>query len=124
MFCLVLVVLGLAIAYVNGKLDLIHYSDGTIDGIGTIGAGEDQDLDSTGLAHSDGEMLMPEGSPFADTVERCVLLISTDERTEAVNDADAFTNLGQLDGSRSSTEFSSDARADSLILASLQSSAA
>ena len=118
-FCLVLVVLGLAIAYVNGKLDLIHYSDGTIDGIGTIGAGEDQDLDSTGLAHSDGEMLMPEGSPFADDSVLNVLLISTDERTEAVNDADAFTNLGQLDGSRSSTEFSSDARADSLILASL-----
>lgn len=118
-FCLVLVVLGLAIAYVNGKLDLIHYNDGTIDGIGTIGAGEDQDLDSTGLAHSDGEMLMPEGSPFADDSVLNVLLISTDERTEAVNDADAFTNLGQLDGSRSSTEFSSDARADSLILASL-----
>ena len=108
MFCLVLVVLGLAIAYVNGKLDLIRYNDGTIDGIGTIGAGEDQDLDSTGLAHSDGEMLMPEGSPFADDSVLNVLLISTDERTEAVNDADAFTNLGQLDGSRSSTEFSSD----------------
>ena len=62
---------------------------------------------------------MPEGSPFADDSVLNVLLISTDERTEAVNDADAFTNLGQLDGSRSSTEFSSDARADSLILASL-----
>ena len=48
-----------------------------------------------------------------------ILLIGTDERTEAVNDADAFTHLNQLDGTKDTTEFSEDARADSLILVSL-----
>ena len=118
-FCVVAVLVGLAVAYVNGKLDLIRYNDGTVDSIGTIGAEEDQDLDGTGLEHSDGEMVMPEGSPFADDSVLNVLLISTDERTEAVNDADAFTHLDQLDGTADTTEFSEDARADSLILASL-----
>ena len=49
----------LAAAYVNGKLDLIHYSDGTVEQMGTIDAGEDQDLDTTGLAHNEEEMVMP-----------------------------------------------------------------
>ena len=118
-FCAVVVLLGVALAYINGKLDLIRYNDGTVDEIGTIGADEDQDLDGTGLEHSDDEMVMPEGSPFADDAVLNVLLISTDERTEAVNDADAFTHLDQLDGTADTTEFSEDARADSLILASL-----
>ena len=48
-----------------------------------------------------------------------ILLIGTDERTEAVNDADAFTHLNQLDGTEDTTEFSDDARADSMILVSL-----
>lgn len=117
--CVVLVLLALLVGYINGKLDLIRYNDGTVDSIGTIGEEEDQDLDSTGLEHNDGEMIMPEGSPFEDDDVLNVLLISTDERTEAVNDADAFTHLNELDGTRASTEFSSDARADSLILASL-----
>ena len=117
--CAVLVVLALAVGYINGKLDLIHYNDGSVDSVGTIDAGEDQDLDGTGLAHNDGEMIMPEGSPFEDDDVLNVLLISTDERIEAVNDADAFTHLNELDGTRSSTEYSADARADSLILASL-----
>ena len=106
-------------AYVNGKLDLLRYSDGTIDGIGTIDADEDQDLDGTGLVHNNGEMEMPEGSPFSDEDVLNILLIGTDERTEAVNDADAFTHLNQLDGTEDTTEFSEDARADTLILVSL-----
>ena len=73
----------------------------------------------TGLVHSDDEMTMPEGSPFADDDVLNILLIGTDERTEAVNDADAFTHLNQLDGTKDTTEFSEDARADSLILVSL-----
>ena len=57
---------GMAALYVNGKLDLLRYSDGSVSEVGTIDAGEDQDLDATGLVHNDGEMEMPEGSPFAD----------------------------------------------------------
>ena len=110
---------GLATLYVNGKLDLLHYNDGSIDSMGTIDADEDQDLDGSGLVHSDDEMTMPEGSPFADDDVLNILLIGTDERTEAVNDADAFTHLNQLDGTEDTTEFSDDARADSMILVSL-----
>lgn len=117
--CVVVVFAGLAVAYVNGKLDLIRYDDGTVDSMGTIDAGEDQDLDSTGLAHNTGDMVMPEGSPFEDDNVLNILLISTDERTDAVNDADAFTHLNELDGTDDTTEFSDDARADSLIVASL-----
>lgn len=117
--CVVVVFAGLAVAYVNGKLDLIRYDDGTVDSVGSIDAGEDQDLDSSGLEHNTGDMVMPEGSPFQDDNVLNVLLISTDERTEAVNDADAFTHLNELDGTDSTTEFSEDARADSLIVASL-----
>lgn len=115
----VVVFAGLAVGYINGKLDLIRYDDGTVDSVGSIDAGEDQDLDSSGLEHNTGDMIMPEGSPFQDDNVLNVLLISTDERTDAVNDADAFTHLNDLDGTRATTEFSSDARADSLILASL-----
>lgn len=115
----VVVFAGLAVGYINGKLDLIRYDDGTVDSVGSIDAGEDQDLDSSGLAHNTGDMIMPEGSPFQDDNVLNMLLISTDERTDAVNDADAFTHLNDLDGTRATTEFSSDARADSLILASL-----
>ena len=118
-FAFVAVAVGLVVGYVNGKLSLIRYDDGTVDTVGTIDAEEDQDLDGTGLEQGGGEMEMPEGSPFADDDVLNVLLISTDERTEAVNDADAFTNLGELDGTEDTTEFSEDARADSLILASL-----
>ena len=110
---------GIATLYINGKLDLLHYNDGSVDSMGDIAAEEDQDLDSTGLVHSNDEMVMPEGSPFADDNVLNILLIGTDERTEAVNDADAFTHLNQLDGTKDTTEFSEDARADSLILVSL-----
>ena len=110
---------GLTALYVNGKLDLLHYNDGSVDSMGTIDAEEDQDLDGSGLVHSSDEMDMPEGSPFADEDVLNILLIGTDERTEAVNDADAFTHLNQLDGTKDTTEFSDDARADSLILVSL-----
>lgn len=110
----------LAVLYINGKLDLIHYDDGTVDGVGTVDAEEDQDLDTTGLTQAtNDEMEMPEGSPFADEDVLNILLISTDERTDAVNDWDAFTHLNELDGTKATTEFSSDARADSLILCSL-----
>ena len=61
---------GLATLYVNGKLDLLHYNDGSVDSMGTIDADEDQDLDGSGLVHSDDEMTMPEGSPFADDFVR------------------------------------------------------
>ena len=54
---------------------------------------------------------MPEGSPFSDDNVLNILLVGTDERTEAVNDADAFTHLNQLDGTEDTTEFSDDARA-------------
>src|SRR5699024_6926442 len=118
-FAFVAVAVGLVVGYVNGKLSLIRHDDGTGDTVGTIDAEEDQDLDGTGLEQGGGEMEMPEGSPLADDDVLNVLLISTDERTEAVNDADAFTNLGELDGTEDTTEFSEDARADSLILASL-----
>ena len=109
----------LAALYVNGKLDLLRYDDGSVSEMGEIGADEDQDLDGTGLTHTESEMTMPEGSPFSDDNVLNILLIGTDERTEAVNDADAFTHLNQLDGTEDTTEFSDDARADSMILVSL-----
>ncbi|MGN0975214.1 MAG: LCP family protein, partial [Gemmiger sp.] len=109
----------LGVGYVNGKLDLIHYHDGSVDEVGSIGAEEDQDLDGTGLSVADGEMEMPEGSPFSDSDVLNILLIGTDERTEAVNDWDAFTHLNELDGTADTTEFSENARADTLILVSL-----
>lgn len=113
------VVAGAGVLYVNGKLDLLRYDDGSVDGVGTIDASEDQDLDASGLVHNSDEMEMPEGSPFADENVLNILLIGTDERTEAVNDADAFTHLNQLDGTEDTTEFSDDARADAMILVSL-----
>ena len=109
----------LAALYVNGKLDLLRYDDGSVSEMGEIGADEDQDLDGTGLTHTESEMTMPEGSPFSDDNVLNILLIGTDERTEAVNDADAFTHLNQLDGTEDTTEFSDDARSDSMILVSL-----
>ena len=115
----VAVVAGAGSLYVNGKLDLLRYDDGSVSEMGTIDASEDQDLDATGLVHNDEEMEMPEGSPFADEDVLNILLIGTDERTEAVNDADAFTHLNQLDGTEDTTEFSDDARADAMILVSL-----
>ena len=105
--------------YVNGKLDLLRYNDGSVSEMGEIDADEDQDLDGTGLTHTENEMEMPEGSPFSDDNVLNILLIGTDERTEAVNDADAFTHLNQLDGTEDTTEFSDNARADSMILVSL-----
>lgn len=113
------VLAALGAAYLNGKLDLIHYNDGSVDSVGSIGAEEDQDLNTDGLQANSGAMNLPEGSPFKDSNVLNILLIGTDERTEAVNDADAFTHLDQLDGTRSTTEYSSDARADSMILVSL-----
>ena len=115
----VVVLVCAGVLYVNGKLDLLRYDDGSVSEVGTIDASEDQDLDVTGLVHNDGEMEMPEGSPFADEDVLNILLIGTDERTEAVNDADAFTHLNQLDGTEDTTEFSDDARADALVLVSL-----
>ena len=115
----VIVLAGAGALYVNGKLDLLRYNDGSVSQMGTIDASEDQDLDGTGLVHNSDEMEMPEGSPFADEDVLNILLIGTDERTEAVNDADAFTHLNQLDGTEDTTEFSNDARADSMILVSL-----
>lgn len=117
--CVLVVLIGAAALYINGKLDLIHYDDGSVDSVGTIDADEDQDLDGTGLVENTGEMVMPEGSPFEDSNVLNILLISTDERTDAVNDWDAFTHLNDLDGTSATTEFSDDARADSLILVSL-----
>ena len=113
------VLLGAVALYVNGKLDLLRYDDGTLAAVGDVDASEDQDLDASGLVHNTGEMEMPEGSPFADEDVLNILLIGTDERTEAVNDADAFTHLNQLDGTEGTTEFSDDARADAMILVSL-----
>ena len=113
------VLAGAAALYINGKLDLLRYDDGSVDSMGTIDASEDQDLDASGLVHNSDEMEMPEGSPFADENVLNILLIGTDERTEAVNDADAFTHLNQLDGTEDTTEFSDDARADAMILVSL-----
>ena len=117
--CVFVVLIGAAALYINGKLDLIRYDDGSVDSVGTIDADEDQDLDGTGLVENTGEMIMPEGSPFEDSNVLNILLISTDERTDAVNDWDAFTHLNDLDGTSDTTEFSEDARADSLILVSL-----
>lgn len=117
--CALVVLVGAAALYINGKLDLIRYDDGSVDSVGSIDADEDQDLDGTGLVENTGEMVMPEGSPFEDSNVLNILLISTDERTDAVNDWDAFTHLNNLDGTSDTTEFSEDARADSLILVSL-----
>lgn len=108
-----------AFLYVNGKLDLLRYNDGSVSEMGEIGAEEDRDLDGTGLTHTEADMAVPEGSPFADEDVLNILLVGTDERTEAVNDADAFTHLNQLDGTEDTTEFSDDARADSMILVSM-----
>ena len=114
-----LALVALAGLYINGKLDLIRYSDGSVTSAGSIDATEDQELDGAGLAQNTGDMVMPEGSPFQSDDVLNILLISTDERTDAVNDADAFTHLNELDGTSGTTEFSEDARADSLILVSL-----
>ena len=108
-----------AFLYVNGKLDLLRYNDGSVSEMILLGAEEDQDLDGTGLTHTEADMAVPEGSPFADEDVLNILLVGTDERTEAVNDADAFTHLNQLDGTEDTTEFSDDARADSMILVSM-----
>ena len=116
---IVAVLAAVAALYINGKLDLLRYNDGSVSEMGEIGADEDQDLDGTGLTHTENEMDMPEGSPFSDDNVLNILLIGTDERTEAVNDADAFTHLNRLDGTEDTTEFSDDARADSMILVSL-----
>ena len=85
----VAVLAGAGSLYVNGKLDLLRYDDGTVSEMGTIDASEDQDLDVTGLVHNDEEMEMPEGSPFADEDVLNILLIGTDERTEAVTSSTA-----------------------------------
>ena len=116
---IVVLLVVLAALYVNGKLDLLRYNDGSVSEMGEIGADEDQDLDGTGLNHTEEDMTVPEGSAFSDDDVLNILLIGTDERTEAVNDADAFTHLNQLDGTEDTTEFSDDARADSMILVSL-----
>ena len=100
-------------------MDVVGYEEGTLAAVGDVEASEDQELDASGLVHNTGEMEMPEGSPFADEDVLNILLIGTDERTEAVNDADAFTHLNQLDGTEGTTEFSDDARADAMILVSL-----
>lgn len=50
----------LAALYVNGKLDLLRYDDGSVSEMGEIDADEDQDLDGTGLTHTESEMTMPE----------------------------------------------------------------
>ena len=61
----ILVVLAaVAALYINGKLDLLRYNDGSVSEMGDIGAEEDQDLDGTGLTHTENEMEMPEGSPL------------------------------------------------------------
>ena len=70
-----------AFLYVNGKLDLLRYNDGSVSEMGEIGAEEDQDLDGTGLTHTEADMAVPEGSPFADEDVLNILLIGTDERT-------------------------------------------
>ena len=83
---------GLATLYVNGKLDLLHYNDGSVDSMGTIDADEDQDLDGSGLAHSENEIdHARRAAPLLDDDVLNILLIGTDERTEAVNDADAVS---------------------------------
>ena len=106
-------------AYVNAKLDLIAYHDGSVQSAGSIDAGEDQDLSAEGLAINEEEMVMPAASPFVDRDVVNILLIGTDERTDEVNDWDAFTHLDRLDGTRATAGFSENARADALILVSL-----
>ena len=64
--------------YINGKLDLLRYDDGSVSEMGEIGADEDQDLDGTGLTHTESEMTMPEGSPFSDDNVLNILLVGTD----------------------------------------------
>mgnify|MGYP003092635987 FL=1 len=49
----ILVVLAaVAALYINGKLDLLRYNDGSVSEMGDIGAEEAQDLDGTGLSHT------------------------------------------------------------------------
>ncbi len=116
----ILVVLAVSAGlYINSKLDLIRFDDGKLSFVGSINRDEDQDLNTAGLQQSTAEMAMPAGSPFADANVLNILLIATDERTDAVNDADAFTHLDRLDGTSATTEYSEDARADSMILVSL-----
>ena len=77
----ILVVLAaVAALYINGKLDLLRYNDGSVSEMGDIGAEEDQDLDGTGLTHTENEMEMPEGSPFSDDNVLNILLIGTDRQ--------------------------------------------
>ena len=66
-----------AFLYVNGKLDLLRYNDGSVSEMGEIGAEEDQDLDGTGLTHTEADMAVPEGSPFADAVSYTHLTLPT-----------------------------------------------
>ena len=68
-----------AFLYVNGKLDLLRYNDGSVSEMGEIGAEEDQDLDGTGLTHTEADMAVPEGSPFADEDVLNILLQILDD---------------------------------------------
>ncbi len=53
MFAAALAVLVLlAVLYVNGKLDLMRYDDGSVARVGIVDAEEDQDLDGTGLTQA------------------------------------------------------------------------
>ena len=115
--CAVVVLAGAALLYINSKLDLIQYHDGSVDSVGSIGAEEDQDLDTSGLVENTEDMVMPEGSPFEDSNVLNILLISTDERTDSVNGDN--NHLDELDGTSDSVDFSDNARADSLILVSM-----
>ena len=115
--CAVVVLAGAALLYINSKLDLIQYHDGSVDSVGSIGAEEDQDLDTSGLVENTEDMVMPEGSPFEDSNVLNILLISTDERTDSVNGDN--NHLDDLDGTSDSVDFSDNARADSLILVSM-----
>ena len=115
--CAVVVLAGVALLYINSKLDLIQYHDGSVDSVGSIGAEEDQDLDTSGLVENTEDMVMPEGSPFEDSNVLNILLISTDERTDSVNGDN--NHLDELDGTSDSVDFSDNARADSLILVSM-----
>ena len=97
-----ILLLGLCLwLYYNGKLGLIHYDDGSreID-ISASAPAEDLDLPDMGEAPPDAEERgqLPEGEVAFDSDVVNILLLGTDERTE---------------------EFSDNARADSIMILSL-----
>ena len=94
---IVVALLTLPGAFYLDKVNLMDYSDGI--NLGDLTDGEDNvELDIDGLSYIDGGYGLPSGTPYSDKNVINILLLGTDDRT---------------------TDFSSNARSDSMILVSV-----